>query len=50
MSDEREVGSHLKALAHIARLVSSTDIVEVIKKASSAEEAFTIFNQKDQLI
>lgn len=50
MSDEREVGSHLKALAHIARLVSSTDIVGSIKKASSTDEALDIFKKKDQLI
>ncbi|MCK4836159.1 MAG: PTS sugar transporter subunit IIA [Candidatus Aminicenantes bacterium] len=50
MSDEREVGSHLKALAHIARLVSSTDIVEAIKKTSTPDEVLTIFKKKDQLI
>jgi PTS system nitrogen regulatory IIA component len=50
MSDEREVGSHLKALAHIARLVSSTDIVEAIKNCTSPDEALDIFNKKDHLI
>ena len=50
MSDEREVGSHLKALAHIARLVSSTDIVAAIKQATSTDDALDIFRKKDQLI
>ncbi len=50
MSDEREVGLHLKSLAHIARLVSSTDIVETMKKAQNPQDIINIFKQKDQLI
>jgi len=50
MSDEREVGLHLKSLAHIARLVSSTDIVEAMKSAKSSQDIINIFKQKDQLI
>jgi mannitol/fructose-specific phosphotransferase system IIA component (Ntr-type) len=50
MSDEREVGLHLKSLAHIARLVSSTDIVEAMKAAKDPQDIIKIFKQKDQLI
>lgn len=50
MSDEREVGLHLKSLAHIARLVSSTDIVEAVKKAESPKEVYKIFLEKDKQI
>jgi mannitol/fructose-specific phosphotransferase system IIA component (Ntr-type) len=50
MSDDRDVGLHLKALAHIARLVSKTDIVSAAKKAESPESLFHIFTQMDQLI
>ncbi len=32
MSDEREVGRHLKILGRIGRLVQSTDVVEAMKK------------------
>ena len=50
MSDEREVGLHLKSLAHIARLVSSTDIVEAMKEANNSQDIINIFKQKDRLI
>ena len=50
MSDEREVGLHLKSLAHIARLVSSTDIVEAMKSAQNSQDVINIYKQKDQLI
>lgn len=50
MSDEREVGLHLKSLAHIARLVSSTDIVAAMKSAKNPQDIINIFKQKDQLI
>lgn len=50
MSDEREVGLHLKSLAHIARLVSCTDIVEAAKSAQTAEEVAKILLDKDTLI
>lgn len=50
MSDDHDVGLHLKALAHIARLVSKTNIVEDSKKAESPESLIRIINQKDQLI
>lgn len=50
MSGEREVGLHLKALAHIARMVRSTDIVAAAKKAVSAAELISLFGAKESLI
>lgn len=50
MSDERDVGLHLKSLAHIARLVDSTDIVDEIKKVNSIDEVFDVIVEKEKLI
>ncbi len=50
MSGERDVGLHLKSLAHIARLVRCTDIVEVAKKCQSADELYDILVEKETLI
>lgn len=50
MSDERDVGLHLKSLAHIARLVSDTDIVEQVKKAADAEAILRIFRDHETKI
>lgn len=50
MSGERDVGLHLKSLAHIARLVRCTDIVEAAKNAQSADELYNILIEKEQLI
>lgn len=50
MSNERDVGLHLKSLAHIARLVRSTDIVEEVKKAGSSDEIFDILMAKEKLV
>ena len=50
MSDERDVGLHLKSLAHIARLVSSTDIVEDVKKAGNADEIYNTLLEKENSI
>jgi PTS system nitrogen regulatory IIA component len=50
MSDERDVGLHLKTLAHIARLVSSTDIVEEVNKVETAAEIHEIFEEKEKLV
>ena len=50
MSDERDVGLHLKTLAHIARLVKSTDIVEEVKKAKDAGEIHRIFEEQEKLV
>lgn len=50
MSDDREVGLHLKSLAHIARLINGTDIVEEAKTASTQEEIYQLFIEKDKMI
>jgi len=50
MSNERDVGLHLKSLAHIARLVRCTDIVEAAKNAQSPDELYDILLEKEQLI
>jgi len=50
MSDERDVGLHLKSLAHIARLVNTTDIVEQAKNADNAEEILRIFRENETKI
>ncbi len=50
MSDQRHVGLHLKSLAHIARLVKSTDIIEEIKKANTRDEIYDIILKKEKLI
>lgn len=42
MSDERDVGLHLKSLAHIARLVSCTDLGKEIKKASTVDQIYDV--------
>lgn len=50
MSDEREVGLHLKTLAHIARLVKCTDLVKKIKEARDEDQIYDITLQEEQLI
>lgn len=50
MSDERDVGLHLKSLAHIARMVRSTDMVEVAKKATTQDELFNAWVSKEKLV
>jgi PTS system nitrogen regulatory IIA component len=50
MSDERDVGMHLKSLAHIARLVKSTDIVEDVKKAENADEIYNTLLESENSI
>lgn len=50
MSDDRDVGLHLKSLAHIARLVRSTDIVDEVKKAENADEIYDILLEKEKLV
>lgn len=50
MSDDKEVGLHLKCLAHIARLIKSTDIVEKIKEAKNLDDIYNIISEKEQLI
>lgn len=50
MSDERDVGLHLKSLALIARMVTNTDIVEAAKKAQTPDDLFNLFVEKERLI
>lgn len=50
MSGERDVGLHLKSLAHIARMVSGTDIVEQVKNAADADEIFRVFKEYETKI
>ncbi|MCK4764281.1 MAG: PTS sugar transporter subunit IIA [Candidatus Aminicenantes bacterium] len=50
MSSRRDAGLHLKSLAHIARLVSCTDIVAAVRKAADAAEIHKIILEKEKLI
>ncbi len=50
MSDERDVGLHLKSLAHIARLVSCTDVVESVKNSVHPDDVYAILCKKEKLI
>lgn len=50
MSDDRDVGLHLKTLAHIARLVNSTDIVTAVTKAEDAASIFKIVGESEKLV
>lgn len=50
MSDDRDVGMHLKSLAHIARLVNCTKIVEESKKATDPQELYKIIQDQEKLI
>lgn len=50
MSDQRYVGLHLKSLAHIARLIKSTNIIEEIKKSNSTDEIYNIVLEKEKSI
>ncbi len=50
MSDEREVGRHLKTLAHIARLVSSTKIVEQMSNASGPNDILEAVRENETLM
>jgi len=52
MSDEREVAIHLKALAHIGRLVKSTDVVDSLKEAQDpdTDEIYNILVEKEKSV
>lgn len=50
MSDDRDVGLHLKTLAHIARLVNSTNIVKAIAGAKNAAAIIDIIGEKEKLV
>ena len=50
MSDDRDVGLHLKTLAHIARLVNSTSIVNATVKAKDAAAIIKIVGESEKLV
>ncbi len=50
MSDDRDIGLHLKTLAHIARLASGADIVQALKNAGSAADIYDILMEKEKTI
>ena len=54
MSDERDVGLHLKTLAHIGRLVKCTEVVDDMKKLQNPglDEIYNILleNEKSVLV
>lgn len=50
MSDDRDVGLHLKSLAHIARLVRTTDVIEEVKQAKDADEIYQILKTNEEKI
>jgi nitrogen PTS system EIIA component len=47
MSDDRDVGLHLKTLARISRLTTSTDLVESALKVETEEELYNLILDKD---
>ncbi|MGD2089179.1 MAG: PTS sugar transporter subunit IIA [Candidatus Aminicenantes bacterium] len=52
MSDERDVGLHLKTLAHIGRLVKCTDVVDRIKEIQNpdADELYNILLEEENSV
>jgi len=50
MSDDRDVGLHLKSLAHIARLVSNTEIVAATSAAANTEAIYQALLKEDERI
>lgn len=52
MSDERDVGLHLKTLAHIGRLVKCTDVVDDMKKLQNPglDEIYNILLEKEKSV
>ncbi len=52
MSDERDVGLHLKTLAHIGRLVKCTDVVDEMKKLQNlnVDEIYNILLEKEKSV
>lgn len=50
MSDDRDIGLHLKTLAHIARLTAGTDVSAGLKDAGSAAEVYDLLMQKEKAI
>ena len=50
MSDDRDIGLHLKTLAHIARLTASNDITNGLKNARSAADVYAVLMEKEKAI
>ncbi len=50
MSDDRDVGLHLKTLAHISRLVMQTDLVEKAKIATHPQEIYRLVADRENMI
>lgn len=52
MSDERDVGMHLKTLAHIGRLVKCTDVVDSMKEVQNpdVDEIYNILLEKEKSV
>ena len=50
MSDDRDIGLHLKTLAHIARLTNSGDIVASLKNTADAADVYRLILEKERAI
>ena len=50
MSDDRDIGLHLKTLAHIARLTAGDDIIGSLKNARGAAEVYATLMEKEKAI
>ena len=50
MSDDRDIGLHLKTLAHLARLASSCDLVPALRDAGDAAAAYRIILEREKAI
>ena len=50
MSDDRDIGLHLKTLAHIARLTNSGDIVSSLKGIGDAAAVYDMVLEKEKSI
>jgi mannitol/fructose-specific phosphotransferase system IIA component (Ntr-type) len=50
MSDDRDIGLHLKTLAHIARLASGADLIQPLKNAGSAADILDVLLEKEKAI
>jgi mannitol/fructose-specific phosphotransferase system IIA component (Ntr-type) len=50
MSDDRDIGLHLKTLAHIARLTGSSDLVADLADARDPAEAYERVLEKEKTI
>lgn len=50
MSDDRDIGLHLKTLAHIARMTAGTDIADALQVAGSAAAIHAVLMEKEKSI